>query len=109
MEDHQKPHAFGLVESHLKGTDLNAARRRFSSLGWKAHCTPAVAKAAKRFGQDEENLLAVTLRLLPRSFTTRGVRSCLGRLTTRPAGITKTKMPMVIDQSLFASGSGLST
>jgi hypothetical protein len=54
MEEKDRPHAFGLVEAHLRGPDLNAARRRFSSLGWKFHCTPAVPKTAKRFGTNRE-------------------------------------------------------
>ena len=47
MQQAGKPHIFAMVEAHLKGSDLNKARRRFASLGWLSHCTPAVSKAEK--------------------------------------------------------------
>ena len=50
MKEEEKPHAFGIVEAHLMGADLNAARRRFASLGWKTSCTPAVPKLVKDIG-----------------------------------------------------------
>jgi hypothetical protein len=52
MEQADRPHAFAMVEAHLRGRDLNQARRRFASLGWLSHCTPAVLKADKFLGTD---------------------------------------------------------
>ena len=44
MEQPQRPHCFAMVEAHLAGQRLNAARRRLRSLGWKSLHTPAVPK-----------------------------------------------------------------
>ena len=55
MEQDAKPIAYAIVEAHLKGKDLNQARRRFASLGWASHCTPAVTKADKFLGTDGSN------------------------------------------------------
>ena len=52
LQDDEKPHAFAFVEAHLRGADLNQARRRFASLGWASHCTPATTKADKFLGTD---------------------------------------------------------
>ena len=40
-----------MVEAHLAGQHLNAARRRLRSLGWKSLHTPAVPKVTALTGQ----------------------------------------------------------
>ena len=42
--------ALAMVEAHLAGQHLNAARRRLRSLGWKSLHTPAVPKVTALTG-----------------------------------------------------------
>ena len=51
MQQPQRPHCFAMVEAHLAGQHLNAARRRLPSLGWKSLHTPAVPKVTALTGQ----------------------------------------------------------
>ena len=51
MQQPQRPHCFAMVEAHLAGQHLNAARRRLRSLGWKSLHTPAVPKLTALTGQ----------------------------------------------------------
>ena len=51
MQQPQRPHCFAMVEAHLAGQHLNAARKRLRSLGWKSLHTPAVPKVTALTGQ----------------------------------------------------------
>ena len=39
LDPDNKPDAIAFVEVHLRGTDLNAARRRVKQLGWRMMAT----------------------------------------------------------------------
>ena len=45
-----RPDCWGIAEVHLRGTDLNATRRRLKKIGWRSFSTPAISKAAKETG-----------------------------------------------------------
>ena len=48
LDPESKPDAIAFVEVHLRGTDLNATRRRVRKLGWRMMATSAVTKAQLR-------------------------------------------------------------
>ena len=50
MADEQKPDCWCIAEAHLRGTDLNIARRRLKKLGWRSFGTQAISKIAKETG-----------------------------------------------------------
>ena len=54
MDPDSKPDAIELVEVHLRGTDLNAARRKVKQLGWRMLATPAIIKAELRAAAAEQ-------------------------------------------------------
>ena len=54
MDPDSKPNAIALVEVHLRGTDLNAARRKVKQLGWRMLATPAITKAELRAAAGEQ-------------------------------------------------------
>ena len=106
MKDQEKPHALGFVEANLKGADLNAARRRFSSLGWASHCTPAVEKAA-RMRQEQE--LSNQMKAEPKSPTTPVGEFCSDKLAFKLQAINKILQQLATDQSSSGSLAGRST
>ena len=54
LDPESKPDAIAFVEVHLRGTDLNATRRRVKQLGWRMMATPAVTKAELRVAAGEQ-------------------------------------------------------
>ena len=56
LDPESKPDAIAFVEVHLRGTDLNATRRRVRKLGWRMMATSAVTKAQLRAAAGEQPL-----------------------------------------------------
>ena len=54
MDPDSKPDAIAMVEVHLRGTDLNVARRKVKQMGWRMLSTPAITKADLRAAAGEQ-------------------------------------------------------
>ncbi len=54
LDPDNKPDAIAFVEVHLRGTDLNATRRRVKQLGWRMMATPAITKSELRIAAGEQ-------------------------------------------------------
>ena len=54
LDPESNPDVIAFVEVHLRGTDLNATRRRVKQLGWRMMATPAVTKAELRIAAGEQ-------------------------------------------------------
>ena len=54
MDPDSKPDAIAMAEVHLRGTDLNVARRKVKQMGWRMLSTPAITKADLRAAAGEQ-------------------------------------------------------
>ena len=43
-----RPDCWCIAEAHLRGTDLNAARRRLKKFGWRSFATPGHQQVSQR-------------------------------------------------------------
>ena len=54
LDPDNKPDAIAFMEVHLRGTDLNVARRKVKQMGWRMLGTPAITKAELRAAAGEQ-------------------------------------------------------